>query len=246
MTGLPRPVTRFLELATRESPPPFETVALETAGLMRRPGLPGIPLRIRMSHRLGYEFAHQIRVGAGRLSLELGLDGYVDGRGLMKVGPAIQAGPEFDQGALIALWGEALVFRCSWEGRTDVRWDAIDAAAARLVVAGPAGELPMTVTFDPRTGWPTSCDALRHKGVGPLVGWRATYGAWRRYPDGVLAPGRVAAAWADEPRPWLELSVERLEPGAAVEDALGAARRALARSRTGGDRAPTSPGRTRP
>jgi hypothetical protein len=194
-----------------------------------------------MSHRLGHEFAHEIRIGGGRLAIGFGLDAFVDGRGLMKIGPAVQTGPALDQGALIALWGEALIFPSSWQRRADVRWEAIDDISARLMVAGPAGELPLTVTFDPASGHPAVCDALRHKGNGPLVGWRGTYAGWHRFQGGVLAPGRLSVAWADEPGPWLELKVERLEPGAAVDDALDAARRVIARSPISGGRAQASP-----
>ena len=91
---------------------------------MRRPGMPRIPLEIRMAHRLGYEFVHDIRIGRGALSFRFGLDAYVGGHGLMKVGPSVQTGVEFDQGALIALWGEALGFPAAWETRSDIRWEA--------------------------------------------------------------------------------------------------------------------------
>ena len=96
----------------------METLAIETTAWMRRPCMPRIPLEIRMAHRLGYEFVHEIRIGRGRLSFRFGLDAYVDGHGLMKVGPSVQTGIEFDQGALIALWGEALGFPAAWERRT--------------------------------------------------------------------------------------------------------------------------------
>ena len=121
----PEPVARFA-LAGEGGHRAVETVVIETRAWMSRPGMPRIPLEIRMAHRLGYEFVHDIRIGRGRLSFRFGLDAYVGGHGLMKVGPAVHTGVEFDQGALIALWGEALGFPAAWETRTDIRWDGVD------------------------------------------------------------------------------------------------------------------------
>ncbi len=211
-----------------------ETVAIETTAWMRRPRMPRIPLEIRMAHRLGYEFVHEIRIGRGALSFRFGLDAYVGGHGLMKVGPSLQTGVEFDQGALIALWGEALCFPAAWERRSDIRWEPVDEHAARLIVLGPEGEIPITVGFDVETGYPASCTADRYKAKGPKVGWTGRYGDWRRFDGGVLAPGRFEVQWADEPFPWIEILTTSVSMNAPVDDALRLGRgafRAIERGR---------------
>jgi hypothetical protein len=63
-------------------------------GLDAATGAARMPVEIRMA-RLGREFVHEIRIGRGRLSFRFGLVAYVDGHGLMKVGPSIQRGVEF-------------------------------------------------------------------------------------------------------------------------------------------------------
>ena len=83
---LPAPVARFRSLAADGAPRVVETLAIETTAWMRRPWMPN-PLEVRMAHRLGYEFVHEIRIGRGALSFRFGLDAYVGGHGLMKVGP---------------------------------------------------------------------------------------------------------------------------------------------------------------
>jgi uncharacterized protein DUF6544 len=220
MTTLPAPVARFRAFVGDEGPRPVETVAVETRAWMRRPGMPRIPLEIRMAHRLGYEFVHDIRIGRGRLSFRFGLDAYVGGHGLMKVGPSLQTGVEFDQGALIALWGEALGFPTAWEKRTDIRWEPIDEHTARLIVPGPEGEIPIAVDFDPDTGFPASCTADRYKATGPKVSWTGRYSDWRRFEGGVLAPGHFDVQWADEPYPWIEIETVSLSVNAPVDEAL--------------------------
>lgn len=220
MISLPTPVARFRALVGEEGPRPVETVRIETSAWMRLPGMPRIPLAIRMAHRLGYEFVHDIRVGRGRLSFRFGLDAYVGGHGLMKVGPSVQTGVEFDQGALIALWGEALGFPAAWEQRTDVRWEPVDEHTARLIVQGPEGAIPITVGFDPGTGFPASCTADRYKATGPKVGWMVRFSDWRRFEGGVLAPGHFTVQWADEPCPWIEIETVSLSVNVPVDDAL--------------------------
>jgi hypothetical protein len=133
----------------------------------------------------------------------------------------------FDQGALIALWGEALAFPSAWEGRDDVGWRPLDHDSAVLVVAGPAGDLPITVRFDPSTGFPGSCEAERYKADGPKVGWRGMTTEWRRFDQGVLAPGRFQAQWADEPVPWIDIRTDAVRVNVDIEADMALGRRAL-------------------
>ena len=201
--ALPPPVERFVQLATGGRTPRIDTMVLETDAWMRRPKLPPIPLRIRMSHRLGTAFIHRIRVGRGLLSVPIGMDAYVDGRGFMKVGPSAQASPTFGEGALIAMWGEALVVPSAWLNRSEVRWDAVDAETAVLAVTGEHGEVPLMVTFDTQTGFPTSCEADRHKGSGPKVRWVGRWSRWRPAGAGILVPSRmVSVGWTRSGHGW--------------------------------------------
>jgi hypothetical protein len=227
VSPLPVPVARFVELATASHPGAIDTVILETTAWMRRPRLPAIPLEIRMSHQLGRAFVHEIRVGRGRLSVGFGLDAFVDGHGLMKVGPALQTGPAFDQGALIAMWGEALTFPTSWLGRRDVRWEGIDGRTALLVVPNGDREVPITVTFDPESGWPACCEADRYKTPDALVHWFGSWSDWRVDTAGLATPHRFLVRWADEAGPWLDVRLGSLRANVPVEHAFEVARRAL-------------------
>jgi hypothetical protein len=225
--SLPPPVARFREIALDGAPIAVESVVIRTSASMRRPGMPTIPLRVSLFHLLGVAFIHDIRVGVGRWSLPIGLDAYVDGRGLMKVGRSVQTGTEFDQGALIALWGEALAFPWAWDLRDDVRWEPVGDDTARLLVPGPEGEIPISVAFEPASGYPAVCEADRYKSRGPKVRWRGTMSQWQRFEQGVLAPGRFEAEWADEPRPWIVLRTESVRVNEPVTDALDVGRKAL-------------------
>ena len=220
---LPAPVARFLDLVQLEGPERVATVAIRTEGTMRRPGIPPIPLVIGMYHRLGHEFAHDIAIGRGRLAFRFGADAYVDGRGCMQVGRAFHHGPAFVQGALVAMWCEAIAYPSAWLGRDDVRWEAVDWHTAIFVIPGPDGEIPVRVAFDPGTGCPAAFTALRHKAGSGLVAWTGRAADWRRF-QGVLSPGRFSVQWADEGRPWLDLRVLDVQAGAPVDEALDRAR----------------------
>lgn len=238
MNRLPAPVARFVDLATTGHPDPVDTVVIETRAWMRRPILPPIPLAIRMSHQLGVAFVHEIRVGRGRLSIGFGLDAFVDGRGLMKVGPSIQVGPTFDQGALIAMWGEALTFPTAWLARDDVRWEPIDDHGASLVVPSRDGGVSLAVSFDAATGCPAWCEADRFKTPDVMVHWFGHWQDWRRDDSGLIVPHRLLVRWADEDRPWLDVRVTSVQANARVDGALELARKALAESAghtSGGD-----------
>jgi hypothetical protein len=222
---LPEPVARFRALIADQ--PQIDTVEIETTAWMRRPGLPRIPLSITMAHRLGAAFVHDIRIGRGRLSFRFGIDTFIDGHGAVRIGPSVSRGPHYDHGALIAMWGEAIAFRSAWDGRSDVRWLAVDADSATLVVDGPEGDLPIRFGFDPETGLPATCSADRYKGDGPKVAWMGTTAGWRVM-GGVLVPGRFSVRWADEPEPWLEITTRRVTMNAPVDDRLALGRRLLA------------------
>jgi hypothetical protein len=224
---LPAPVRRFRMLALAGGPPTFETLRIETAAMMHRPRLPPVPLRITMAHRLGHEFAHDIRIGVGRLSIRFGVDAFVDGHGVMKVGSKVDSGPKFDRGALIAMWGEAISFPIAWDRLPGLAWQPIDHASARLLIPWAGGTIPIAMGFDPGTGYPTTFRTERHKGNGPLVGWEGLSIGWRSYPGGIVAPSRLQAKWDDEPKPWIDMRIERIDVDVPVEATLELGRRAL-------------------
>lgn len=214
------PVERFVAVAAPASVPGLRTVVLETAAWMWRPGMPRIPLEIRMSHLLGEAFVHDIRIGSSPLAFRFGLDAFVDGQGLVRIGRTVHSGARIDQGALIAMWGEALVFPSAWLERQDVAWQRVDEHASRLVVPAPSGSVSMDVDFNPATGLPSSCRADRYKDAGPLTPWIGRWSSWRPAGRGVLVPRRMEVRWLDEPKPWLDIRVRHVLLDAPVDAEL--------------------------
>ena len=222
---LPAPVARFAAAATPASGARLRTVALETDAWMSRPGIPRIPLTIRMSHVLGEAFVHDIRIGRSPLSFRFGLDAFVDDHGLVRIGRTVRFGPRIDQGTLVAMWGEALIFPEAWIGRPDVEWAPVGELTARLIVPGPSGPVSMDVEFDPATGLPSICRADRYKDDGPLTPWTGRWSDWRPVGRGDLVPQRMRVRWLDEPKPWLDIRVRRVLIDAPVDAELERVRR---------------------
>ena len=229
MEPLPAPVARFVRISSSGAPGHLDTVVIEARAAMRRPSMPTIPLRMRLSHRLGEAFVHEIRIGGDHFSFDFGLDAYVDGRGLMKIGPSVQRGAHFDQGALIAMWGEILVFPAAWLHHPTIRWEPLGDDVALLVVAGPEGDIPITVTFDSTTGCPATLEVERYKGTGAKIPWFGVWSDWFRTEDGLLVPRRMEVRWSDEARPWLDIETISVHPNAPVDAAMERVRRVLAK-----------------
>jgi hypothetical protein len=221
---LPDPVERFVAVAAPAPVPRLHTVVLETAAWMSRPGMPRIPLEIRMSHRLGEAFVHDIRIGRSPLAFRFGVDAFVDGHGLVRIGRTVRSGARIDQGALIAMWGEALVFPSAWLERPDITWQPVDEHASRLIVPGPRGPVSMDIDFNPATRLPSVCRADRYKDDGPLTPWTGRWSNWRPVGRGVLVPHQMEVRWLDEPRPWLEIRVRRVQMDAPVDAELARVR----------------------
>jgi len=177
-----------------------------------------------MTHLLGQAFVHDIRVGIPPLAFRLGLDAYVDGRGLVRIGRTTRSGERIDQGALIAMWGEALVIPDAWLTQPDMAWEPIDESAARLVVSRSSGPVVLDVQFSPATGLPSSCRADRYKDEGALTPWVGRWSNWRAAAGGVLVPRRMDVRWLDEPKPWLDIRVRRVLLNAPVDTELARVR----------------------
>jgi hypothetical protein len=225
---LPAPVERFAELVRGDGEP--RTMLVEARGRFRRRPLPWLPIRTRAFVALGADRVMDIDVRVAKIHVLSGLDTYVDGRGLTRVGRRATIGPETDQGAFHTVVVETLAFPGAW-GNAGFDWEPVDARSARLRVPFGDGVEIATVGFDPATGFPIAYDVPRFKGPGaPKVGWHVDMGEWRAF-GRVWSATSVAATWADEPGAWYRSRVERIVPDIDMTDALARARDAYERAR---------------
>ncbi len=227
-TELPLPVTRWLEAAWPYGVGRLRSIALSGPLRIRRRRM-WLPGDWNMHFALGEGYVSDLRVGLGPLTAVRGLDLFVDGTGMTRVGTETSMGPEIDQGAFIALWAESILFPSAWASLPGLRWTPVDDTRARVELPFLGGTETATLHFDPRvTSFPVAFEADRHKVPGgPKIGWRAHYEDWQ-WPDGLAMPTRMVVTWDDEPGPWLDMRVESMTLDEPMARHLERARVAIA------------------
>ncbi len=201
------------------------------------------PLRIRraslrmpgdatMRFRLGTAYVSDLRIGLGPLTAVRGLDAFVDGTGMTRIGKACDMGMEIDQGAFLALWAQSVLFPRAWDRLPGLRWTALDSQRARVTLPFAGGEETATVSFDPEgTAFPVAFEADRYRVIGgPKIGWRVDYADWH-WRTGVALPTRLVVTWADQPAPWFDMHLDEVGLNEPIDDDLERARTAIAAGR---------------
>ncbi len=207
--GLPAPVARYAAKMSAYGMPKVTSFSAGGTGVMRRGPL-SMPLRWRVEHHPGEEFVRDMQVTWFGIPVVTGLDVWQHGQGKMVIAGSATTGPEMDQGANMAAWGEA-----GWAPSfqlTDprVRWEPIDDTHARMVFPFEQGKDSLVYTFDPETDLPTQAFGMRYKAGGSgKIGWTVRTLGWRGA-RGMLVPTRVDVKWADEGEPWASFEIEDL------------------------------------
>lgn len=226
-TELPLPVARWLGAAWPHGVGRVYSIALSGPLRIRR-RMMWLPGDGEMHFDLGKGYVSDLRVGLGPLTAVRGLDLFVDGTGMTRVGTETSMGPEIDQGAFIALWAESILFPSTWASLPGLRWIPVDESQARVELPFRGGIETATLHFDAKTTpFPVAFEADRYKVAGgPKVGWRAAYEDWQ-WPDGLAMPTRMVVTWDDEPGPWLDMRVESMTLDEPMERHFERARAAI-------------------
>jgi hypothetical protein len=221
-TELPLPVVRWLEVAWPDGIDRVETLVL-TGPLRIRRGRLWMPGDATMRFSVGEGYVSDLRIGLGPLTAIRGLDAFVDGTGITRVGRETSAGPEIDQGAFLALWAQSILFPTAWERLPGLRWTAAGDTRAHVDLPFEGSAERVTLHFDPDgPAFPVAFEADRFKVVGgDRVPWRVDYAEWH-WLDGIALPTRTVVTWADEPGPWFDMRVESALPNEPVGEAFPA------------------------
>jgi hypothetical protein len=221
----PEPVQRWLACTPHELGRVPRAIYLDGSARFKRGRLPYLPLDIRVWTRLGFDRVSELEVRIGGLTVMRGFDAYVDGRGFTRVGSELSRGPTVDQGAFHVMFLETLLVPGAWP--TDIRWEPIDADAARVVTPFAGDHETALVAFDRATGLPVTYRTDRFKAPGlPKVPWTAWVGEWRDF-GSLFYPSRLEATWADDEQPWLKFRIEHATRDPSMEEPLARARAVL-------------------
>lgn len=214
--GLPEPVTRYYQTIAPGGLPVIESAVISGRVPTRIMGIT-FKGRFRFVHEAGRSYRHYIELTLFGQPIVKVNERYVDGVSHFELPWATQEStPELDQAANLGLWGETIWFPTVYLTDSRVRWEAVDATHARLVVPFEAGTDEFLVTFDSQTGLIAQMEAMRHKdGAKEKIRWLLNPREWKGF-HGVLLPAVAAVTWEDEGTPWAVFSVEEIVYNADV------------------------------
>lgn len=202
--NLPEPVRRYYQTTIGNKVPRVESLVVWGRGKVRL-GI-WMPLRWWVAHVPGHDFRRHMEVTWFGLRVLTVVDEYIHGHGMTHIGANIggfkAASPYIDQAASLILWAEAVAIPSLLITDPRIRWQAIDANTARLIVPFEDQEDALTFHFDPRSGLITRMEALRHKNGPTKVNWWVDILSWAEAHD-VLLPSQFSITWADDSGgPW--------------------------------------------
>lgn len=204
--NVPALLAQHLDIDGDGQVPRMDTVALWGRATLRLGRSPWLPARMLTRHRVGRDFASDIRVTwFGRSVLEV-VDAYVCRRGMAGPVQRPDVGDEIDQGANLFLWSEGLLIPSVFADGTPVK--AVEDSTATVRLEMPFGSSTDTAWLYFADGHPHRFSALRYKRIGgEKIWWHVDMRGWFLV-DGITLPQQIEVTWEDEGRPWFRLDID--------------------------------------
>jgi hypothetical protein len=207
--GLPTPVERFYRQLYGDQVPVIRSAVITGRASMTIGGVT-LPARLRFVHEAGKGYRHYFEVTYYGLPIMRVNERYLDGRELMELPFGAFEGPTYDQAGNLGMWAELL----AWAPAallTDprVRWEAVDATTAWLVVPFEETEDRFLLRFDPDTGMLALSEAMRYQDATPRKTLWLNQGTFGTV-SGYTLSTRGEAIWQDNGRPWAAFSAEEV------------------------------------
>lgn len=209
--NLPAPVARYFRTIAGDQLPLVRTAIVSGRARMRF-GPITFPARFRFSYEAGQSYHHDIVLTLFGQPVLRADESYIDGSGRMVLPfGVIENEPKVDMAANLGLWGEAVWLPSILATDPRVRWEAIDATTARLIVPFGDAEDSIDVTFDPQTGLIAGAIAQRYREAQDTekIGWRLQFDGWQRF-NGLLIPSPAGVRWMDQASPWAVFNIEEV------------------------------------
>ena len=222
---LPAPVRRHLRIIVGGEQVPVITSAVLTGRAeMRVKGLT-LPVRFRMVHQAGHNHRHYFEVIFLNWPILKINEWNLDGKARLELpGSVVDNQPKTNSAASLGMWAEQLTWLPS-ALVTDprVRWEEIDANAARVIVPSPEGRDALNLHFDPATGLLNSVEALRWRDESDAakLPWRGNVTGWSEF-HGVKVANPSELMWVNDGKPWAVWHIEDIAYNVDVDDYIRA------------------------
>ncbi len=200
---LPAPVARHFKATIGDRVPVIHSAVFTGWASLRVFGV-RFPSRFRIVHVAGQAYRHYIEASWFGYPLMKVNERYIDGQARMELPVGvIEDEPKVDMAANLGLWAESIWLPSILVTDPRVRWEAVDATTARLIVPYEGQEDVLTATFDPQTGLLQTLEAMRWKEAedASKTGWCNKTLGWETF-HGVQIPAQASVTWADEDSPW--------------------------------------------
>jgi hypothetical protein len=212
---LPVPVERFYRQLYGDDVPVVQSAVITGRARMRINGVT-FPARYRFVHDAGQGYRHYIEACFYGIPLLKVNEHYLDGKSRLELPFGVSEGNNVDQGANLALWAESAFWLPSVLITDEyVRWEAVDAVTALLVVPFCDTEERFVVRFDAETGMLRLMETMRYRDETKIL-WLNEARDWDIVNETKL-PVVSALTWLDEGTPWAVFNVEDVVYGANVQ-----------------------------
>lgn len=208
---LPAPVARYARAVFGDSIPVIRSAVISGRARLRIKGLT-LPARFRFYHDAGQAYYHQIQLtwfGRPVLSVH---ERYLDGEAILALpGERIEENPQTNAAANQALWAESVWLPAVFFTDPRVRWEAVDAHTARLVLPDADPEEALIAVFDAQTGLLTDMHTCRYQQPDATgrTRWINRVLAWGTF-HGLRAPRLADLRWGQE-APWATWTVDDIQ-----------------------------------
>ena len=220
--SLPSPVKRFYSQIYNAEMPIVKSAIISGQARMRIQGIP-FPARFQFSHKAGKSYHHNIELTFFGLPVMKVNEYYLDGNATLELPfGTIENEPNVNQGANLALWGEAIWFPSIYLSDSRVRWESVDSNTAILKVPFEERQQQIIVRFDPKSGMPHLLEAMRYKEADDesKTLWIIETKNWKSI-NGHTVCSVVAITWFDDNDPWAVFNIEEITYNLNLDEGSG-------------------------